>query len=108
MRFGFVILVILVLIPVLYVAVLSSQDSQIIEGTIQQKFYQEKKCTQELTYDPALNMTLPKENCKGPHWTIMINNEQYQVTEILYNKLEIDSFYSFSYHPLKGMSLLNE
>ncbi|WDV09381.1 hypothetical protein [Lysinibacillus irui] len=105
MRFLYVILAIMV-IPVLYVVVLSFQDSQIIEGTIQQKSFQEKKCTQEPTFDPAFNMVMLKENCEGPNWTIRINNKQYDVTEHLYNKLEINSSYSFSYHPLKGMSLL--
>lgn len=108
MRFVFVILGVLILIPVLYVVIFSNQDSQIIEGTIQQKFYQEKKCTQEMTYNPALNMFLPEDNCVGPNWIIQINNERYYITEILYDKLEIDSFYSFEYHPLKGMILLKE
>ncbi|ACA42304.1 hypothetical protein [Lysinibacillus sphaericus] len=85
-----------------------SQDPKIIEGTIEKKFYQEKKCIQELTYDPALNMYLPKENCEGPRWTITINNKEFQVTETLYNKLEVDSFYSLSYHPFKGLSLLKK
>ncbi|MBX8945851.1 hypothetical protein [Lysinibacillus sp. K60] len=107
MRFLFVILTIM-LIPVFYVVVLSFQDSQILEGTIQQKNFQEKKCTQEPTFDPALNMVMLKENCEGPNWTITIDNKQYHVTEQLYNKLDINSFYTFSYHPLKGMSLLNE
>ena len=105
MRFVFGILLIFA-IPIMYVVALSFQDPQSIEGTIQQKFYQEEECKQEPTYDPALNTYLPKENCKGPTWTITINDEQYQVSEILYNKLEIGSFYSFSYHPLEGISLL--
>ncbi|UXJ71383.1 hypothetical protein [Lysinibacillus fusiformis] len=85
-----------------------SQEPKIIKGSIQEKVYKEKKCRQELTYDPALNMLLPKENCKGPRWAITINNEEFQVSELLYNKLEVESFYTFSYHPLKGISLINE
>lgn len=108
MRFVFVILGILVLIPLLYVVILSNQNPQIIEGTIQQKFYNKKECTQEISFNPALNMVMPIENCKGPSWAIQLNNERYQVTEILFDKLEIDTFYSFDYHPLKGMTLLKK
>lgn len=101
-------LIIILAIPILLVVALSFQDSQKIKGTIQEKHYQEKECTQEITYNPALNMVMPEEKCDGPYWTVTINNKKYKVSEALYNKLEIDSFYSFSYHPLKGMSLLNE
>lgn len=104
----FAIFAILGFIFITFVVNFYSQEPRIIEGTIQEKTYKEKKCTQELTYDPALNMLLPKENCKGPRWTITINNEEFQVSEQLYNKLEVDSFYTFSYQPLKGISLINE
>lgn len=100
--------VVLTIIPIVIIAALSLQEPKLIKGTIQNKAYQERECTVELTYDPALNISLPKEKCEGPHWTIWINNKQYQVNELLYNNLEIDSHYSFTYHPLKGLFLLNE
>lgn len=102
--FKYVLLIIFVIL-IFYLVTLILQDPETIEGTIQQKVHQEKKCSMEPTFDPALNMVMLKESCDGPHWTIIINNKQYQVTELLYDRLEIDSFYSFSYHPFKGMSL---
>ena len=107
-RFVFVIIAILLLVLVVFVETLDFQNSENIEGIIQEKIYQEKKCTQEPTFDPALNMVLLKDDCNGPYWKVTINNRQYHVTERLYNTLEIDKFYTFTYHPLKGMSLLNE
>lgn len=105
MSFVFVVFIIVILVPILYI---SSQDSQIIEGAIQQKRHEEKQCTEEIAFDPALSMYLPKENCEGPYWIITINNREYHVSEQLFNKLDIDSYYSFSYHPFSGLKLLNE
>lgn len=105
MSFVLVVFIIVILIPILSV---SFQDSQIIEGTIQQKKHEEKHCAEEFELDPESGLYFPKEICKGPYWIITINNKEYHVSEQLFNKLDINSIYSFSYHPFSGLTLLNE
>lgn len=60
----------------------------------------------EYGYDPALNMTLPKEECDPEKWLVVIENKQYRTGKVLYNDIEVGKHYQFRYHPLTGLKIV--
>ena len=78
---------------------------QTVDGIIQNKEYHAKECSMVPVYDAALNTTVPQELCNGPYWVVTMHDKHFKVSEVLYDKLDIGSHYTFSYAPMTGLSL---